>query len=386
MKKSYSKSEILTLEKEFFLWNIKYKGAFFWDYMRSKMTKQYLPFTQRDMSFNFNDIWGFFLFISLFFRRKDCIFIVGRSELLDYAEQIKTEFNLDNPYLFIRQENNKIKGNSKFIEGLRWAFRMLVHRFKKKAMREIENEIMQYVFIRDNFSRSEVKSTIRNFIGDVYFNFFLRRIIKGKVFYTNCVVPKVERSMQLLDSYEIQHGIVHDMHPDYYNIPMNYRFVAINDITVNSLKKINFLGDVFKVNIIYSEPHVKNKYDVIFFTTPCNDFSCEVENFILKHKESKLNIKTQPHPKDNYNYSDFVDLIFGSKPSEGNIVVLSDSTLIFQCINANKFFFLLNPMSKTSSITYERIKEKYGESVRFSIIESLDDESFCGEIKKIISC
>ncbi|MEI7178171.1 hypothetical protein WCT65_03770 [Pectobacterium carotovorum] len=383
MKNKFSKREILELERDFFLWDIKYKDAHFWDYMRSKMTEQYLPFSQRSMCFNFKDIWGLFLFFSLFFRTKDCVFIVGRSELLDYAEQIKNEFNLDDPYFFVRQENNKIKGNSKFIEGFRWAFRMLTHRFKKKVVKEIEDEIMRCSFISDNFSKDEINSTIRDFIGDVYFNCLLKKIIKGKVFYTNCVIPKVERSMELLDSYEIQHGIIHDLHPDYYHIPMKHRFIAMNNITVNSLKKINFLGKVVKVDINYLEPDVKDKYDIIFFTTPCDDFSCEVERFILKNKIFELNIKVQPHPKDKYNYSDFIDLIYGCKPSEGKVVILSDSTLIFQCINASKFFFLLNPMLKIGSITEEKIKEKYGKDARFSIIESLDNPLLDSEIKKL---
>ncbi|UCP80358.1 hypothetical protein [Pectobacterium versatile] len=384
MKNKFSKKEILELEKDFFLWDINYKGARFWDYMRSKMTEQYLPFSQRTVCFNFKDLWGFFLFISLFFRCKDCIFIVGRSELLDYSEQIKNEFNLDSPYLFVRQENNKIKGNSKFIEGFRWVFRILTHRFKKKVMKEIKDEIRRCSFISDNMTEDEISTTVRDFIGDVYFNIFLSKIIKGKVFYTNCVIPKVERSMQLLNSYEIQHGIVHDLHPDYYCIPMKYRFIAMNEITVNSLKEINFLGEVFKVDINYLEPDVKDRYDVIIFTTPCYDFSSEVERFILKFKGLGLNVKVQPHPKDKYNYSDSIDLIYGCKPSEGKVVILSDSTLIFQCINANKFFFLLNPMLKVSSITEGGIKEKYGEDARFSIIESLDNQLLDLEMKIIM--
>lgn len=366
------KNEMLQVESDENVWELKLENAYLWDYVRSRLTDQYLPYVSKNFSIRILDFIGLFQFIFLSIKKRDCIFIVGRVDMLEYVEQLKNEFKIKNYLLFIREETPEIKGNAKIIEFIRLCFRRLSFIFAFYKFREIKKKLLNIKYIRENLSFKEVNSIVSNFLGDIYFNKAIKRILKGRVFYTNCIIPKVERSMQLMNSYEIQHGVIHDNHPDYYNVPMNYRIIAINKITEDVLRRVGFQGEIINVDIKYKMDEKKNKYDMIIFTTVSEAFSRDVESFLSK--SNLENIRIQPHPKDKYSYSNKKIIEKRLRPTDGDLIVMGDSTLIFQCVEFNKHFYLLDPLSFPGK--EDEIRAKYGKDVNFTLIKSLNELSF----------
>lgn len=368
------KKQLLDLETHEKVWSLKFNDAYIWDYVRSRLTNQYLPYGTNKISIHLSDVTGFFKFLSVFFKKSDCIFVVGRLEMLDYIEQIREKFGIENPAVFIREESSDIRGNAKIIESIRYLLRLLSRFLWSNEFNNIKKSLLKISTVNEQLSDSEVNNIVSNFLGDLYFNRLLRKIIKGRVFYTNCVVPKVERSMQILNSYEIQHGVVHDNHPDYYSLPMNYRFIAMNKRTVSILKDMGFQGNIIEVDMKYRKNETDKTYDIIIFTTVSESFSVEVDRFFLNNDLHNLNIRVQPHPKDKYIYSDKVMIERKLRPIDGEIVIMGDSTLIFQCLEFDKHFYLLDP--EVSPEIEINIRKKYGDDIKFTLVRSLSEIDF----------
>lgn len=345
-------------------WALKFKDVSVWHYFRA----YYNGFRQTPYKSKWKcgreDFLAFIKFVYLIFKRKKIIAVFSRDEIVDYSKNIVN----DNFFMLKRAEQKP--GNSFFIESIWFLFRKITWLFFYREYLNILRDL-------NNFDKdfSWPFHEVKNLIGDYYFNFFLKIFIKDKVYYTNCLIPKIERYMGLHDSYEIQHGVIHDSHFDYVNIPngiIKNKIIVWSDFWKEKLIDYGYSGEIL----------VENKFDnfnrpgdqgLIVFGTVDNEFSKKIDEFFLIYE----NFSYQRHPRDYYKYKNLKDnrVIDSGGQYTCSFAVCHDSTLILYFLENNvKFFYLKNDYEDYEEII-KRIESKYSASIgiHYNIINELSE-------------
>ncbi len=338
-------------------WDIKYKNCPVWGYIRFYVNESETTDYHPKISISINDILYLFKFISLPFRSKDTLVICipDRKEIIDI---VNLNFNDKKRIIFLRKENSK--GNTFLIEGIRYIFRKLTYKIKHKDFNIIKNEVSsKNIEINEN-----IENGLKFFIGDFYFNLFLKKIIRNKkTYYTNSIIPRVERHLNYINSTEIQHGVIYNGHLDYSNLPkdsIKNNMLVWNEFWFNKLKfECNFPGNIEiaqTYNTKLDKTHREHK--IICFTTVSTDFSEKLSNVILLSKHSFI---IKKHPRDYYTYNANLGEITKEyrNPSGYDAIVCHDTTLISIFVSNSLFFHYLILDSENKEIIKKNLLVKY---------------------------
>ena len=311
-------------------------------FLHKKYSNPYVAY-KPNMKFGIKDFTGFvyFLFLPLM-RSKTLFFISGRTDLIQYSEQIINELNIDRHKIFIRSE--VLQGNSFFIESIRYIFRLFAN--------------FHFIFRKKNSYKD--RHLLVNFLGDYFFetyflSFFLK---KHKVYFTNCVIPLFSKYSNVLNLTELQHGVIHDSHHNYKHNQLSCNMIVWDKKTSDTLlamnsmiNKIIIIKKKYKLNLHY----IKNS--IIIYTTVSDYFS----NRILDEFNQK-NVILKKHPRDYFDYRDFKgDVIFNDEfLYYSEVVYCSDTSLINDFIDNQVFFIYLKLYEDSIMDIVRLLKNKYG--------------------------
>ncbi|KAA0014609.1 hypothetical protein F0A17_02905 [Billgrantia pellis] len=341
--------KVIKLEDNCHLWEVKYRGIPVWSYIRGVYFSQYLPYKAK-VKFSTADIFAFFTFLTMRFRNvKVVFFLPAREDVISYQKDVVCAFKISNPITFIRAEGGET-GNVFFIELLRFIFRKISFLFCYSEYKRLRSEVWSELSFDPSIP-------LRNFLGDYYFLKLIVFFLKGKkVYYTNCVVPQVERFENSLDSCELQHGVIHSEHLDYSYVPyVKNSVIVYSEHYLNVLEKIKFSGKA----VVVRKSVYKNDifFDCIIFTT-INLKYCSLVDELFKSLNSHdliSRLYVKKHPRDNYAYQFLKKekILLKASPLDAKIAILPDTSLIINMVEVKKEFIYLH----LENISVEEIKE-----------------------------
>ena len=302
-------------------WDVSYKGVPIYGYIIHKIESDVQTAYKPHFKFSLRDVFGFFKFISIKFSSiKKVVFIPDRTDMICFVKQ-----EIPSPkYTFIRGENSP--GDVFFLEAIRWFLRKLVKLTHNRISVKLEERINSI-----GNSNYKLRSDIYNFLGDYYFNIVLSWFLSGKqVYYSNCLVPKIEKYMGLFNSIELQHGVIYKRHLDYRCIPrgkIKGGFLAWNSFWAKVLtEQCNYPTDVSHGNYFGEEVSRDKSPKRLILTTVNEEFSRLIIN-IYNEKDTVLRL----HPRDAFNYKDngFIGEVERFKELMSyREIICSDTTLI----------------------------------------------------------
>jgi len=198
-------------------------------------------------------------------------------------------------------------------------------------------------------------------VGDYYYNYFISFFLKGKeVYYSNCIVPKIEKYMGLMNSIEVQHGIIYRGHPDYTSIPngkLKDKLLVWNERWKDKL--VNEVG--YSGRVIFSDylPCFRmesldlSSGEVLVFTTVSKYYEVLINNSSV----NKLYI--QRHPRDRNEYHESISRINNANPFNFKKVFVHDSTIILSLLESGCFFTYLKTKEESVEEIKTRLYSKY---------------------------
>lgn len=298
-----SMNELITIEKRYSLWEHKLFNYPLWIHCREPLLKTGIMVERRIVRPTLvNMLKSFFLTIKFLFTQKKydkVFFLMERAELLEIYKEDKNSRKI----LFLNAEQDRVCESdyisSDFLNLLRFLSRKIVFMiFYKKYKKIIKHlEILNC----DEFLKKYIKIAM----GDAFFLKFLSLILikQNKKIYTGSVIPMGEKFLNTLNSYEVQHGVIHLGHMSYIAIPPvkntlilyheHYRFFLLDNgyigrLYVKEYKKTFFekLTERYFPIVIYTQPLLKMQEDICQFM----------------HKCQPKNVFIQKHPKDYFDY------------------------------------------------------------------------------------
>jgi len=346
-------------------WDVKFRGVTIWPYLRFNYQEKRITAYKNNYRFKISALLlPVFLVIHSCLRKRPVVSVVARSGMVDY---VQTEFASEHVLLVFRSE--QLPGNALFVEAMWVLFRKLSWRF----VRSEYDDVCRFLDSKGIESR-KYESDIKTAIGDYFYNYFISFFVRGRVYYTNCLIPKIERYMGLMDSVEIQHGVIHEEHMDYANIESKY---IKNSLLVWSsqweerLKSIGYGGELIVANHDYiSIDDRVERSGITIFTTVDEGYSCKVDAF-----KGSFPVRLQKHPRDYFSYTNnrFVEVVAGEKLTA--YAICHDTTLIYYFLNNSVFFVYLLSPNEDEAVVVRRMNEKYGASFRenFLVSDSVED-------------
>lgn len=343
-------------------WQVNIEGISVWSYFRFNHNDLQMSKYKPSYTFGLVDVFYFFRFLFLRLDKRNAVyFVAARSELLSLVNQISSELD-ESPLMFLREDGHGIKGNVFFLEAIRFLFRKMAPILFRPCCLSISNQL--------NLLKLDIKkfeSNISVVVGDYYFNKFIRFFLKGKhVYFTNCVIPKIERTQALHLSIELQHGVIHDAHPDYANIIdgiFNVPLMCWGVFWQDKIIKAGFRGQLIVGEIPNRDSATTNEdINICFFSTIDTDFSNLIMDAVGRINHCDVFI--QPHPRDPfvYNIENFKNVSIGKgiSPVDCHIPIMNDSTLVYFCVDGGKSFIYLASINESQKDIEVKLFNKYG--------------------------
>lgn len=346
-------------------WDVTFRGVTIWPYLRFSYQEKKVTAYKNNYRFKFSALLlPFFLVIHSCIRKRPVVSVVARSGMVDY---VQAEFASENILLVSRSE--QLLGNAVFVEAVWLLFRKLSWRI----VRSEYDDVCRFLDSKGIESR-KYESDIKTAIGDYFYNCFISFFVRGRVYYTNCLIPKIERYMGLMDSVEIQHGVIHEEHMDYVNIEKKY---IKNSLLVWSsqweerLKRIGYGGELIVANHDYiSIDDGVERSGVTIFSTVDEGYSRKVDAY-----KGTFPVRLQKHPRDYFSYSNdcFEEVVDGEKLTA--CAICHDTTLIYYFLKNSVFFVYLLSPNEDKAVVVHRMNEKYGASFgeNFLVSDSVED-------------
>lgn len=342
-------------------WSVSIHGISIWPYFRYDYNDMIASKYRANIRFGFIDL--LYLVKLLLLRFSGCqnvIFISARNDLISLLNQ--EPFLSDNKKLiFLREDGHGQSGNVFFIETIRFIFRQFSPYVFLSVFRDVESQLAELKL--DIFQH---RNNIKSAVGDYYFNKAISFFLKGKnIYFSICVIPKIERTQALHLTTEIQHGVIHSLHPCYADIPhgvFNIPLMCWGEGWREKIRSSGFRGNL----VVGPSPKLKttNSYSsnsICFFTTINNEISHRILDTLPKLTGSKVFI--QKHPRDYflYNICAFhnVKMRKGTSPIAYTVPIMHDSTLIYFCVSSEKKFIYLAYKLEHKQEIIDRLFEKY---------------------------
>ncbi|HIP14174.1 MAG TPA: hypothetical protein EYG74_01630 [Sulfurimonas autotrophica] len=379
--------ELMAFEKKHHLWEDKLFDYPLWIHCREPMLSTGIL---ADRKINrpkvMSMLKSFFKTLSFLINQKKydkVYFLMERAELLEIYNQDKSKKKI----LFLNPEQEKVyEGDdyisSNFFNLIRFISRKVTFLiFKKKYNKTIEN-------LEKIGCSPEINKYIKFAMGDAMFLRFLSFILlkKSDKMYTGSVIPMGEKFMNSLNSFEVQHGVIHPEHIGYIGVPKvkntlilyssRYEFVLRNHgyegkLLINEYKNTFF------------EKKSQRYFPIVIYTQPTETMQVAVDKFINKYKSKDIFI--QRHPKDYFNYKINNNcFVTATTPFEVGYPILYLSSVIENFTQYDKKCYIYD--LKYSDINVEEFLNIYieGSKSEMIVLESLD--AIYEEIQKHMLC
>jgi len=227
-------------------------------------------------------------------------FLMERAELLEIYNQDKSNQKL----LFLNREQDKIYAKNDYISSdFLSLLRLLSRKISYIIFRKKYNKIVKKLY--DIGCEASLNEYVKIALGDALFLKFLSFILskKNKKYYTGAVIPMGEKFVNALNSYEVQHGVIHPAHIGYIGLPEIKNSLILysrryETIMNNCRYKGNLIVNEYKR--AFFEKDVKRYFPIVIYTQPTKEMQESVNEFIKKSQSKNLFI--QKHPKDYFDY------------------------------------------------------------------------------------
>jgi hypothetical protein len=297
--------QLILFENKYSLWDYKLFGYPLWIHCREPllesaiMAERKMPKVQISVMFK-----SFVQTVKFLFSQKkydNVYFLMERAELLEIYSQDKSVKKL----LFLNPEQEKIYEDDDYISSdffslLRFISRKIAFILFWKRYKEVSKA---FSFIDDSGSLTPY---IKVALGDALFLKFLSFVLdkKSKKFYTGAVIPMGEKFINALNSYEVQHGVIHPSHTGYVGLPeVKNSLILYSKRYEHVLKENGYRGNfiVQDYKKTFFEKKVERNFFILIYTQPDENMQQGINNFFKKYKPSDVFI--QKHPKDYYDYN-----------------------------------------------------------------------------------
>lgn len=265
-----------------------------------------------------------------------------RAEVLEIYYQDKSKDKL----LFLNHEQDKVYAEKDYISSdffnlLRFVSRKLSYIIFFRKYQEFLKKVNLLGI------DAHIHIYIRYAFGDALFLKFLSLVLlqKNKHIYTGCVIPIGEKFVNALNSFEVQHGVIHDTHVGYVAIPqVENNLILYSDKYKTIMKTFGYKGSLLVDN--FKDAFLKKPSDryfpIVIYTQPSPQMQNDIQQFLLRHKPKDVFI--QKHPKDYFNYAlDDSYLVFGTIPSEVGYPILHTTTVIENFTQINRECYIYSP-------------------------------------------
>lgn len=324
-------NELILFEKKYQLWENKLFGYPLWIHCREpllygdamvnrKIIKPKISSMLKSMFLTLK-----FLITQYKYEKVYCL--MERTELLEIYRHDKS----DKKVLFLNREQEPVYDKKDYISSdffnlLRFVSRKVAFRiFKRKYQNAIKK-------LQEIGYEKELIPYVRVAMGDAFFLKFLKVILsnKSEKYYTGSIIPMGEKFVNSLNSYEVQHGVIHSEHIGYVGIPeVKNTLILYSERYVKSMRKDGYVGSL-KVNE-YKKNFLEKKsnryFPIVIYSQPNLGMSDDIQNFFDTHAPKDCFI--QKHPKDYFDYKiDEKYFVTGTTPLEVGSPILYTSSIV----------------------------------------------------------
>lgn len=328
--KKYAIDGLIAFEQKHRVWDLRFLGYPIWIHFRERLIDSGVPAERKLRMPPLRVIVkSFFQTAGFLFRQsryKHVYFLMDRAELLEiYHTDPHTE-----KILFLnREQEDEYTGSDYISSDFLNLFRFLC---RKSAY-------LLFPFRYKHFTRqfrilgydTALYRTTKNAMGDALFLKLLSLLMKNnKKFYTGAVIPIGEKFLNLLNSHEVQHGVIHPSHVGYIGLPTVKNTLILYARKYETiLRKYHYEGPL-DVNT-YKERFLNRAsgraYPVVIYTQPLQKMQRAIETFFTQCHP--VNIYIQKHPRDYFPYAiDAKYFVKGTIPSEVRFPVFYTSSTI----------------------------------------------------------
>jgi hypothetical protein len=223
-------------------------------------------------------------------------FLMERAELLEIYRQDQSSKKI----LFLNQEQEKVyhdgdEISSDFLSLIRFICRKISYRIFYKKYRDIAITL----------DIPPINRYIQDAFGDALFLKLLSLILsrKNQKIYTGAVVPIGEKFLNSLNSYEVQHGIIHKTHIGYIGLPkIKNTLILYSDRYKMPMRQWGYKGKLIVNNYkkAFFEKKSLRHFPIVIYTQPTLEMQKAI-NIFMQTKQPK-DVYVQRHPKDYFEY------------------------------------------------------------------------------------
>jgi len=375
--KQYTLKKLIMFEKENNLWGLSYLDYPIWIYFREDISKAsisikkylYIPTVKTILKSGYHTI----MFLLMQKKYKKVYFLANRVELLEVYKQDKEKDKI----LFLFNETDIDLDNLDYIDAsflnvIRYLFRKVTYIFSPLSYIKFSRKMLSIGYDKSRFNKIKIA------MGDAAFLKILSFILNSKLkyIYSGAVIPAGERFLNRLNSYEVQHGVIHVNHVGYIGIPeVKNTFIVYSKEDQSLLEREGYKGriivDEYKKSFLSEQ--TDRCFFIVIYTQPIPRLRESIEKF-CKSKNPK-DICIQKHPRDHYHYDLDEDFfVRDTRPSEVKFPICYSSTIIENFMYIEKDCFIYD--IKDSNIELEDVlnvykKDNNAQMLRYDNLEDI---------------
>ena len=378
MTNKMSFNELLSFETEHNLWEHQLFAYPLWIHCREPLLS---TATMAERKMRRPSLWGMIKsfgltmkFLLSQYRYEKVFFLMERAELLEVYIQEKNPKKI----LFLNPEQESVYQGDDYISS---DFFSLLRFISRKVAYLIFRE--KYKKIVKELNRKDLNSYIKDALGDALFLKFLSLVLskKNEKIYTGAVIPIGEKFLNSLNSFEVQHGVIHSEHIGYIGLPkVKNTLLLYSNRYEKMMRDYGYSGELklheYKRSFL---EHNSNRYfPIVIYTQPTSDMQEGIKSFFQEFQPTNCYI--QKHPKDYFDYEiDKKYFVTATIPSEVGNPIMYTSSIVenFTLYNRDCYIYDLK-----YHIDVKKFLEIYttGTESKMIIMDSLE------EIYKEIEC
>jgi len=374
MDRRLSFHELVKIEKAHHVWEHKLFGYPIWIHCREPLYNGMMAerkITYPGVGRMLKSMVDTIKFLITQNRYKHIYFLMERVELLEIYRQDPVSEKI----LFLNHEQEPVcEGSyieSDFFNLLRFLSRKVSFLIFRKKYRSMIQALQKTGY------QKEIEPYIRTAFGDALFLKILSILLhkSPQKFYSGAVIPIGEKFLNVLNSYEVQHGVIYPEHIGYIGIPeVKNRLLLYSDRYQKILKDAGYTGKLivheFKKHFL--EKGSDRYFPIVIYTQPTLKMQEEINAFFQKYRPDNLYI--QRHPKDYFDYDiDSVYFVTATTPREVGYPIIYTSSIVENFTLYHRTCYIYNV--KHIEFDIEAFLRIYTEGTRSKMVirESLEE-------------
>lgn len=376
--KKLSIETLMSLEKKYKLWSLKLFDYPLWIHCREPLVSTAIMASRQIKKPTMMNMWKSMV-DTLFFlgtqnKYEKVFFLMERPELLEIYKQDKSQKKI----LFLNPEQNKQYTGKDCISSDFFSFLRFVSR--KIAFRIFRKKYQETIYHIEKMNLNiELNEYIKIAMGDALFLQFLSLILskKSDKIYSGAVIPIGEKFLNTLNSYEVQHGVIHPLHIGYIGLPkVKNRLILYSKRYQEILLFHGYKGEILiqEYKKTFFERTTKRYFPIVIYTQPMQKMQESISHFFKVVQPS--NVFIQRHPKDYFDYGlEGSRFVTATTPFEVGYPILYVSSIIenftlynktcyiydlhYSTINLEEFLKIYTKGSKSKMIIMQDLKSIY---------------------------